>query len=95
MNVEISNLLLCSEYFLVRSKILTKMLTLNEILTGKLEKEEVLKKNYDERDELVIEKLRNNEIDTEEVLKNLEKLYKGMTDFIFLNFLFIKLFHFL
>lgn len=35
------------------------------------------KKNYDEIDEEVIEKLRNNQINVDEVVRNLEKLYKG------------------
>lgn len=35
------------------------------------------KKNYDELDEEVVEKLRNNEINVDEVVRNLEKLYKG------------------
>ena len=34
-------------------------------------------KNYDELDEEVVEKLRNNEINVDEVVRNLEKLYKG------------------
>lgn len=35
------------------------------------------KKNYDELDAEVVEKLRKNEINVDEVVKNLEKLYKG------------------
>lgn len=33
--------------------------------------------NYDELDAELIEKLRNNEINVDETVKNLEKLYKG------------------
>lgn len=33
--------------------------------------------NYDERDSELIEKLRRNEINVDETIKNLEKLYKG------------------
>lgn len=35
------------------------------------------KKNFDELDAEVVEKLRKNEINVDEVVKNLEKLYKG------------------
>jgi hypothetical protein len=33
--------------------------------------------NYDERDSELIEKFRNNEINVEETVRSLEKLYKG------------------
>lgn len=33
--------------------------------------------NYDERDEELLEKLRRNEINVDETVRNLEKLYKG------------------
>lgn len=36
------------------------------------------KKDFDEDDRKVLEKLRNNEIDPEEIVKNLEKHYKGL-----------------
>lgn len=35
-------------------------------------------KDFDEEDRKVLEKLRNNEIDPEEIVKNLEKHYKGL-----------------
>lgn len=34
-------------------------------------------KDYDQLDEKLINKLRNNEINVDEVVRNLEKLYKG------------------
>lgn len=40
------------------------------------------KKNFDELDAQVVEKLRNNEINVDEVVKNLEKLYKGKKKFL-------------
>lgn len=39
--------------------------------------EEKPRKNYDELDSELIKKLQNNEINVDEVVKNLEKLYKG------------------
>lgn len=40
--------------------------------------EEKPKKNYDQFDSELIERLRKNEINVDEVVKNLEKLYKGI-----------------
>lgn len=37
----------------------------------------VEKKNYDSLDEELIKKLKNNEINVDDVVRNLEKLYKG------------------
>lgn len=37
------------------------------------------KKNYDEIDELMFDKLRKGEINADETIKNLEKNYKGIT----------------
>lgn len=39
--------------------------------------EEDPKKNYDEADAQVMKKLQNNEVNVDEVVKDLEKWYKG------------------
>jgi hypothetical protein len=42
---------------------------------------QVPKKNFDELDAEVIDKLQKNKINVDEVVKNLEKLYKGIFKF--------------
>lgn len=53
--------------------------SLEDIISGDIAgQKNKTKTNFDEKDKLAIEKLRNNEIDPEEIAKSLEKHYKGL-----------------
>lgn len=52
--------------------------SLEDIISGDSKgRNQKSKTKFDEDDQAMIEKLRKNEIDPEEIVKNLEKLYKG------------------